>query len=81
MPGECQNKKSDVKKTTRILQSLPISGAMWEHITMEFVFGFSRTKNHVQIFTIIDHLSKKAHFIPCKKDIKLLCIIELYKVD
>ena len=44
--------------------------APWESIAMDFVFNLPRSKNgNDGIWTIIDHFSKQAHFIPVKKRI------------
>lgn len=47
------------------LQLLPVPDGRWNRIGMDFIVGLPRTKTgHNCIFTVIDHMTKRAHFIP-----------------
>lgn len=70
----CQKAKYDRKKSTGLLQPLPVPDRPWESIAMDFVFDLPRTKSGYDgIWTIVDRFSKQskqAHFVAVKKTIK-----------
>lgn len=41
-----------------------ISRCPWSHIAVDFVTGLSPLDGNNTIFTVVDHFSKAAHFIP-----------------
>jgi len=47
-----------------LLQPLPITNHVWEHISMDFIGGLPKAKGADTIMVIVDSLSKYAHFIP-----------------
>ena len=50
-----------------LLQPLPIAEWKWEHVTMDFVFGFPATSSGQDaIWVIVDRLTKTAHFLPIR---------------
>ncbi|MCO5579747.1 hypothetical protein L7F22_033607 [Adiantum nelumboides] len=66
----CQRVKYDRGKAYGLLQPLPIPTAPWESIAMDFIFGLPKTSfGNEGIWTIVDRLSKQAHFIPVRKQI------------
>ena len=45
---------------------LPISDMPWVAISMDFILALPKTsKGMDSIFTVVDHFSKMAHYIPC----------------
>ncbi|GJY42964.1 putative reverse transcriptase domain-containing protein, partial [Tanacetum coccineum] len=51
----------------------------WERITMDFVFGLSRTPSgYDSIWVIVDRLTKSAHFLPIKKTDSMEKLTRLY---
>lgn len=72
--GKCWNKKPVGK-----LQDLPIPEWKWEHTTIDFVSGLSRTQRECDtIWVIVDCLTKSAHFLLIKKNYSLIQLAKLY---
>ena len=61
----CQQVKAEHMKPGGLLQSLPVPEWKWEHISMDFVDGFPRSrKGNEGIWVIVCRLIKVAHFLP-----------------
>ncbi|GKD65979.1 putative reverse transcriptase domain-containing protein [Tanacetum coccineum] len=64
----CAKVKAEHQKPPGLLQQPEIPEWKWETITMDFVFGLSRTPSgYDMIWVIVDRLTKSAHFLPMKK--------------
>jgi hypothetical protein len=60
----CQRVKASHLKTAAILQPLSIPSWKWEDISMDFIVGLPNTSlRHDSIWTIVDRLTKTAHFL------------------
>ena len=60
----CQKSKG-ATLTTGPLQQLPIPANRWETIGIDFITGLPPTEQgNDMIFTVVDHLTRRAHFIP-----------------
>ena len=60
----CQQVKAEHQKPAGLLQPLEVPEWKWEHITMDFVTGLSKTqKGHDAIWVIVDRLTKSTHFL------------------
>ena len=60
----CQQVKIEHQWPGGLLQSLPIPEWKWDHITMDFVFGFPLTsRGHNVVWVIVDRLTQFAHFL------------------
>jgi len=61
----CQKTKSQKLKPAGLLQPLPIPGDRWEVVSLDFITDLPLTKrNKDGIMTVVDKLTKMAHFIP-----------------
>jgi RNase H-like domain found in reverse transcriptase/Reverse transcriptase (RNA-dependent DNA polymerase)/Integrase zinc binding domain/Chromo (CHRromatin Organisation MOdifier) domain/Retroviral aspartyl protease len=61
----CQRNKSSTQRPLGLLQSLPIPSRPWESISMDLITCLPKTANgHDAIFTVVDRLTKLAHFLP-----------------
>ena len=63
----CQQVKIEHQRPGGLLQSLPIPEWKWDHITMDFVFGFPLTsRGHIVVWVIVDRLTRFVHFLGMK---------------
>ena len=75
----CQQVKAQHCKPGGLLRPLEIPEWKWEHITMDFVMGLSRSqRGHDSIWVIVDRLTKSAHFLAIRKDFALERYADLY---
>ena len=75
----CQQVKIEHQRPGGLLQSLPIPEWKWDHITMDFVFGFPRTaRGQNAVWVIVDRLTKSAHFLGMKTTDTTETLSQLY---
>lgn len=59
----CQQMKDLLKYPAGLLQPLPVSDMVFEEITVDFITCLPSSKGKATIMTVVDRLSKYAHFI------------------
>ena len=75
----CRRVKAEHQRPAGLLQPLAIPERKFDHIEMDFVTGFPKSKRgNDAIFVVIDKLSKVAHFLPIKESITAAQLAELY---
>ena len=78
----CQHVKAEHQRPTGLLQPLPVLEWKWDHIMMDFVFGLSRTsRGHNDVWVVVDHLTKLAHFLAMKTIDSLSTLSRGYVVE
>jgi transposase InsO family protein len=81
-----QRSKGRTTLPAGLLSPMPIPQELWEVITMDFITGLPETKNkYDMIFTVVDNLSKRAHFLPAKttddaRDIANLFVSQVFRL-
>lgn len=61
----CRAAKTISAKPGGLLQSLQIPNRRWAHVSLDFITGLPLTvRQHDAILTMVDSLSKMAHFVP-----------------
>jgi hypothetical protein len=58
-----QRKKSKHLHPAGMPKPLPVSSSMWSDITMDFIEGFPHVGGMSVVLTVVDRLSKYAHFV------------------
>ena len=75
----CRRVKAEHQHPAGLLHPFPIPEWKFDHIEMDFVTGFPKSKkDNDAIFVVIDKLTKVAHFLPVKESISAAHLTELY---
>jgi hypothetical protein len=75
----CQRVKPEQRKPAGPLQPLPIPQDRWEEISMDFITDLPVTPNgNDTIITVVDRLTKMAHFIPAKSPLPAKEVAKLF---
>ena len=75
----CRRVKAEHQRPAGLLQPLAIPEWKFDHIEMDFMTGFPKSKHgNDAIFIVIDKLTKVAHFLPIKESITAAQLAELY---
>lgn len=76
--SSCRAAKSDTSRPSGMLQSLHIPNRRWAQVSLDFVRGLPRSVNDDDaIFTLVDTVSKMAHFVPTRSAITATETVEL----
>lgn len=63
----CARGKASHQPPAGLLRPLPIPSRPWSHIAVNFVTGLPPSEGNTAILTVVDRLSKSAHFIALQK--------------
>lgn len=64
----CQRVKPVTHKPYGRLSSLDVPDAPWQSVSMDFITDLPASQGFTAIMTVIDRLTKMAHFVPCNME-------------
>jgi putative transposase len=76
--GTCLRCKTDSLGTPGLLQPLDVPENRWTDISIDFVGGIPKSLGCDYIMVSVDRLTKRAHFIPCTKEVNGNKAAQLY---
>ena len=82
--GQCRTCPLEKQRNqnTSLYMPPPVPDCPWQNVSMDFVFGLSKTiRKHDFIFVVVDHFSKIAHFLPCSKTSDTFKISQIYLME
>ena len=75
----CQAGKSRRVDTARVPRPLRLPDTKWHSVSIGWVSGLPpTTRGHDAIMTVVDRLSKRGMFIPCRKDMTADDLIDVF---
>ena len=75
----CRRVKAEHQRPAGILQPLRVPEWKWDEVGMDFITGLPKTPSgNDAIWVVVDRLSKVAHFLPVKENIRASQLADLY---
>ena len=75
---KCQRNKVPRHKPYGLLQPLSVPNKPWKSIGMDFIVGLPPAQDFNSILCVVYRLTKMAHFIPCRDNIKATELATLF---
>ncbi|KAI7943923.1 hypothetical protein MJO28_011451 [Puccinia striiformis f. sp. tritici] len=73
----CQRVKPVTQKPFGTLEPLPIPAGPWTDISYDLITDLPESNSYNCILTVVDRLTKMAHFIPCTKELNASGLADL----
>src|SRR5664279_264785 len=75
----CRRVKAEHQRPAGTLRPIAVPEWKWDEVGMDFITGFPKSqKGNNAIWVVIDRLSKVAHFLPVRDDIRASQLADLY---
>nr|GEV66124.1 putative reverse transcriptase domain-containing protein [Tanacetum cinerariifolium] len=79
LEAQSEASKDNTRKPSGLIQQPEIPEWKWENITMDFIAKLSITRSeHDSIWVVVDRLTKSAHFLTVREDLKIERLARLY---
>jgi hypothetical protein len=75
--NSCQRNKPSTLRPLGTLEPLPIPAGPWTDISYDMITDLPTSNGNNSILTVIDRLTKMAHFIPCQKTLCAKQLVDL----
>ena len=76
----CQQAKASYQSLVGLLQNLPILTHAWEHITMDFIEGLTKSEG-VDMIVVVERLTNYRHFVALKTPFTTLTVAALFVIE
>jgi len=74
----CRRSKTSRHAPFGVLHPLAIPQQPWQDISMDFVTGLTRSKDHDAIWVVVDRLTKQRHLVPCSTTVDAHDLADLF---
>jgi hypothetical protein len=75
----CQQTKVFLAKSSSLLNLIPPASSPWEEIAADLIVQLPDSHGYQAIFVMVDHFTKRAHFIPTTNNISTKGATQLYR--
>jgi len=74
----CRRSKTSRHERFGVLRLLAIAQQPWQDISMDFVTGLQRSKDHNALWVVVDRLTKQRHLVPCSTTVDARDLADLF---
>lgn len=74
----CQQHKYQATTLASLLQLLTLPTAIWEDVSLDFIFGLPKSQGYDTLLVVIDRFSKYGHFLLLKHPYTAKRVAEIY---
>jgi len=74
----CRRSKTSRHAPFGVLRPLAIPKQSWQDISMDFITGLARSKDHDVIWVVVDQLMKQRHLVPCSTTVDARDLADMF---